>query len=75
MKQHKDLFSIDRMSKVLVVSRAGFYRYLNRPKSMRAQEDARLAFILKKIHKENRGVYGFRRLMDALRGCQKLAFF
>lgn len=67
MKKHKDEFSIERMSKVLGVSRAGFYRYINRRPSERSVEDTRLAGLLKKVHEENRRVYGYRRLILSLK--------
>lgn len=67
MKRHKHLFSIDRMSKVLGVSRAGFYKYIHRPQSYRSQENARLGFLLKKVYVDNRHTYGCRRLMNALK--------
>jgi len=67
MKQHKDLFSIERMAKVPGVSRAGYYRYIDRPLSRRSCDDARLACLLKRAHEENRRVYGFRRLKASLK--------
>jgi len=66
MSRYKDLFSIDRMAKVLGVSRGGFYKYLKRPLSARAQEDVRLGCMIKRVNSENRQVYGYRRLRSAL---------
>ena len=67
MRRHSHLFSIDRMSHVLGVSRAGFYKYIRRPQSYRSQEDERLGCMIKKVHLDNLRAYGCRRLMDALK--------
>jgi transposase InsO family protein len=54
------------MSRVLSVSRSGFYTWLKRKPSRRNQEDARLKVAIKAAHKRTREVYGARRLQPEL---------
>ncbi len=49
------------MCKALIVSRSGFYGWLNRPESGRMKEEKALKFFLKKKHMESRQTYGARR--------------
>jgi putative transposase len=66
MKGHKHLFSVERMSHVLGVSKQGFYRFLHRAPSLREQENTRLVVALKKAHLASRRTYGHRRLYKEL---------
>jgi hypothetical protein len=53
MKEHKYLFSVERMSQILGVSKQGFYRFLRRESSLREQENTRLVIELKKAHESS----------------------
>jgi transposase InsO family protein len=55
------------MCRVLVVSRAGFYAWLDRPPSPQAQVDARLRVAIRAIHAESRRSYGSPRIHRELR--------
>ena len=55
------------MCKVLQVSRSGFYSWLKTKPSPRKQKNEWLKFKMAIIFKENREVYGYRRLREALR--------
>lgn len=55
------------MCRVLEVSASGFYAWLVRPPSQRECQDAWLTDKIEAIHKENRGVYGVRRIHACLR--------
>lgn len=50
------------MSRVFDVSRSGYYGWLNRKPSARAQEDERLKVAIHVAHKRGRESYGARRL-------------
>lgn len=50
------------MCRVLEVSRSGYYAWLKRPPSKRAQEDARLTKRIRKLHERSRGTYGAPRI-------------
>jgi len=51
---------------VLRVSRSGFYAWLKRPKSHRAQQDERLTADIRQAHSESRERYGSPRIQQAL---------
>jgi len=67
MKAQEHRFPIARMSRVLEVSRSGFYAWSNRRPSQRAREDGRLAAEIRKIHEESHGTYGAPRIHAELR--------
>jgi len=54
----KACFPITMMCKELDVSRAGFYAWCGRPESPRAQEDRRLAILVREAHERGRKTYG-----------------
>jgi putative transposase len=54
------------MAKVLGVSRSGYYQFIRRPPSKRAQENERLLKEIKVIHQESRATYGSPRIHDQL---------
>ena len=66
MKSHSNEFSIERMAKVLDVSRSGYYSYIKRKPSKRSQSNQFLLEEIKMIHNENRMVYGSPRIHAAL---------
>lgn len=66
MKQWRLHFPVTIMSRVLNVSRSGFYAWLGRKPSRRAQEDELLKVAIKAAHKRTRESYGARRLQPEL---------
>jgi putative transposase len=58
MKAQEDRFSITTMSRVLEVSRSGFYAWAGRRPSRRACEDAELGQRIRSIREQSRGTYG-----------------
>lgn len=65
--QHRAEYPIRLMCRVLAVSRAGFYAWLERAPSDRAQADARLRVAIRAIHAESRRSYGSPRIHRELR--------
>ena len=65
--QHRAEYPIALMCRVLVVSRAGFYAWLERGPSTRVQADARLRIAIRVIHAESRRSYGSPRIHRELR--------
>ena len=59
--------SVSMCCELLGVSRSGYYDWLTRAPSDRALTDAWLLEQIKRIHRENRGVYGARRIHAELR--------
>lgn len=60
-------YSVKTMCRVLCVSRAGFYAWLERKPSARARQDEELTRRIREIHTDNRGVYGSPRIHAELR--------
>lgn len=59
--------SVRALCRALQVSPSGFYAWRNRKPSRRAQENARLACVIKQVHVECREAYGTERLRVELR--------
>jgi putative transposase len=66
MKQWRFHFPVIIMGRVLRVSRSGFYAWLGRKPSRRAQEDERLKVAIKAAHKRTRETYSARCLQPEL---------
>jgi putative transposase len=66
MKQWRQQFPVEVMSRVFNVSRSGFYAWAGRKPSRHAQEDERLKVAIKAAHKRTRQTYGVRRLQPEL---------
>ena len=66
MKDMRLQYPIPPMSRVLEVSASGYYAWLHRPLSRRAQEEARLEVEIKAAHKRTRQTYGPERLQHDL---------
>jgi putative transposase len=67
IKEHLVAFPIDASCDALEVSRSGYYAWLNRPQSARANRREELAMKIKRVHEENRRVYGSPRVCQALK--------
>ena len=67
MRRHEKEFKLERMSRVLGVSRSGYYRFIKAPLSQRAQENKRLLPKIEEAYQSNRGVYGSPRICKELR--------
>ncbi len=66
MKQWREQFPVEVMSRLFDVSRSGFYAWLKRSPSARQQEDERLKVAIKAAHVRSRETYGARRLQPEL---------
>jgi len=62
MKAEGERFPIATMSRVLHVSRSGFYAWTGRGASRRSREDEELGRRIKLIHEQSRGTYGAPRI-------------
>jgi len=67
MKATRFRYSIGRMCDLLGVSKSGYYNWLNRKPSKRAQEEGRLEVEIKAAHKRTRETYGPERLQHELK--------
>ena len=66
IKEHKHMYAIKLMSKVLEVSARGYYDWLDRAESKRASENKQLLVEIKTIFDANRAVYGAPRIYEEL---------
>ncbi len=67
MSANQAMFPVSTMARVLGVSRAGFYAWLNRPASEHAQADAALLKRIRTVHATARETYGSPRVHAELR--------
>ena len=67
MRAHQATFSVSVMAEVLQVSRSGFYAWLDRPPSARAQRDAELVEAIQSSHALSNGSYGALRIHEDLK--------
>ena len=67
MAQHRSTFPVEMMSKLLGVSKSGFYDWRKRQPSRRAREDADLTRLLQQIFEQSKQTYGRPRLHRELR--------
>jgi putative transposase len=67
IKDHRALFSVRSMCRVLMVHVSGFYAWLKEPLSLRAQEDLRQTDLIQQAWTDCGKVYGYRKLHDDLR--------
>ena len=70
MRDHRAMFTLRAMCRVLEVSRSGYYAWLGRPESRRGREDRRLLVEIRAIHRASRGIYGSPRVHAELRAKQ-----
>jgi len=66
MKELRPDYPLEVMSRLFDVSRSGYYRWLNRKPTKRAQEEPRLVAEVKAAHVRTRGTYGPERLQRDL---------
>jgi transposase InsO family protein len=67
MKDYQDQYSVTKMARVLGVSRSGYYAWLGRQKSKRAQEEQELLELIRQIFTAHHGRYGSPRVWRELR--------
>lgn len=58
MKEHHREFSVEKMAKVLDVSKSGYYAWLSRPESRRKKERRYLDVLVKAAFETSKGRYG-----------------
>jgi transposase InsO family protein len=67
IREHRDVFHVRTMCRVLVVTRSGFYAWLGRPASPRAVADAALTTQIRTAHAAAKQRYGSPRIHRELR--------
>lgn len=67
VKEHRRVWPVGVICRVLGVSRSGFFAWLKRGISRRRQRRQELAIKVRAVHREHRGVYGSPRVCAALK--------
>ena len=67
INEHRHRWGVKTMCRLLEVARSGFYKWLHKPLSDRAIEDARLLALIKDSYDASSGVYGSPRVFLDLR--------
>ena len=67
MRAHQAEHSISIMSRVLKLSRSGYYAWLKGGKNLRKKENNLLSERLRTLHLESKGIYGAPRIHALLR--------
>jgi len=67
IKQHRGIWPISVMCRLLNLHPSGFYAWLAEPKSARAKANERLTGLIKQFWLESGGVYGYRKVHTDLR--------
>ena len=67
MKEYKELFSIERMAKILKVSRSGYYSYLQTKENGKSDKEVKLVTEILTIFAESKQTYGSPRIHAELK--------
>jgi transposase InsO family protein len=65
--EHKDRFGVEPICRVLPIAPSTYYQHTKGPRSTRAVRDAQLKAEIARVHAENFGVYGARKVWRQLR--------
>ncbi|WP_246105599.1 IS3 family transposase [Sporomusa termitida] len=67
IKANRQTYRVEKLCKVLGVSRSGYYAWENRPKSQRDLENEAILAQIEQLHQTKRHVYGCRKIYQELR--------
>jgi len=66
MDQHRSSHGVQKMCRVLGVSRSGYYRWKSQPQSKRQKDDEKILMGIRESHKNSRRAYGSPRITEDL---------
>jgi len=67
IREHRDSFPVAVLCEVLQVSASGYYDWLDRPPSPRAERHVKIQAVVQQVHAESHGVYGSVKIAKQLR--------
>lgn len=67
IREHRDSFPVAVLCEVLEVSTSGYYAWLDRPPSPRAERHAQIQSSVQQVHAESHGIYGSLKIAKQLR--------
>ena len=62
IKSHMDLFSVEKMCRIINTSSSSFYKWISRPKSNRDKKTEELSMLVKQVHQNIGEIYGSPRI-------------
>ncbi len=72
IQQHRDTFPVAAMCRVLEVSDSGYYPWLGRDPSPRADRTAKIREDVREVFEQSQGIYGSRKIAEALEQHEQL---
>jgi len=67
IREHRDSFPVAVLCEMLEVSASGYYDWLDRPTSARAERHAQIQASVQQVHAESHGIYGSVKIAKQLR--------
>ena len=67
IREQRDLFPVTSLCKVLEVTTSGYYAWVDRPESLRAQRRTRIQPSVRLVQVQSHGIYGSRKIAVSLR--------
>jgi transposase InsO family protein len=67
IQQHKSVYPVRMLCRVLRVSPSGYYRWCQQPQSQRAAQNQQLLGQIQMVHEQSRQIYGSPKIQQALR--------
>ena len=67
IREHRDSFPVAVLCEVLEVSASGYYDWLDRPPSARAERHVQIQAAVQQVHAESHGIYGSVKIAQHLR--------
>jgi putative transposase len=67
IREHRDSFPVAVLCEVLEVSASGYYDWLDRPRSPRAERHVKIQAVVQQVHAESHGIYGSIKIAKQLR--------
>jgi putative transposase len=67
IREHRDSFPVAVLCELLEVSASGYYAWLDRPPSPRAERHAQIQASVQQVHAESHGIYGSLKIAKQLR--------
>ena len=67
IREHRDSFPVAVLCEVLEVSASGYYDWLDRPPSPRAERHEQIQAAVRQVHAESHGIYGSLKIANKLR--------
>ena len=72
IKEHRDDYSVARLCRAMLVSKSGFYRWLNSEPSPRSRRSASIRNAVLEVFQQSNGIYGSHKIAEKLKSDEHL---